>query len=196
MHIFVAGATGRVGRSFVEQALAAGHELTAFVRKRGELRDSVAVIEGDVIDAAAVRAAVVGDAIVSTLGGGSPKAPGTALSAGTGNLVAAAQARGLRRMLAVVGAGVLQADETRLRNELPGYPPFLAAISREHTAAYRDPKSENLNAGRAGVASSRPACRGRAGVSRPAPWEFSAARRAALPAPAFRCRASTRRASR
>jgi putative NADH-flavin reductase len=98
----------------------------------------VTIVNGDIEDTAAVRAAVVREhVIVSALGGGSLAAPGTALSVGTANLVAAARAHGVQRILAVVGAGVLQADETRLRNELPGYPPQLVAISREHLAVYR-----------------------------------------------------------
>ena len=119
--------------------------ITAFVRRRDGLTNAVTIIEGDVTDAAAVRAAMTGDAIVSTLGGGSPKSPGSAQSTGTANLVEAARTAGIRRILAVAGAGVLQADATRLRNEAPGYPPFLAAVSREHTAAYHSLRDSGLD---------------------------------------------------
>ena len=144
---FVAGATGRTGRAFVALAAAAGHRVTAYVRDRSRAAfpDGVALVEGDVLDAPAVQAAIApGHVIVSTLGGGAPNAPGTALSAGTANLVAAAGARGARRILAVVGAGVLQADEQRLRSQLPGYPAFLAAIGKEHTAVYRALRESSL----------------------------------------------------
>jgi len=137
---FVAGATGRTGRAFVTLAAAAGHRVTAYVRDRSRAAfpAGVALVEGDVLDALALHAALAPEhVIVSTLGGGAPNAPGNALSAGTANLVAAAVSRGARRILAVVGAGVLQADAQRLRNELPGYPAFLAGIGKEHTAVYR-----------------------------------------------------------
>jgi putative NADH-flavin reductase len=138
LHFFVAGATGRTGRAFVAAARAAGHRITAFVRRRDGLPDGVAIVEGDVTDASAVARAITREhVVVSTLGGGAPAAPGTALSIGTANLVAAATACGARRVLAVVGAGVLQADEQRLRNALPDYPPFLRGVAVEHASVYR-----------------------------------------------------------
>jgi putative NADH-flavin reductase len=147
IHFFVAGATGRTGRAFVTQATAAGHRVTAYVRDRNRAAlPAAALVEGDVLDAQALQAAIAPDhVIISALGGGSPQAPGTALSSGTANLVAAAVARGARRMLAVVGAGVLQADARTLRNELPGYPAFLAAISKEHAAVYRALRESSLD---------------------------------------------------
>jgi len=141
LHFAVAGATGRTGRAFVAAALAAGHRVTAFVRDRAKaagLGDRVALHELDLLDAAAVARALAAEhVIVSTLGGGGPQSPGHAISAGTANLVAAARACGASRMLAVVGAGVLQADASTLRSELPQYPPFLRGITAEHHAAYR-----------------------------------------------------------
>lgn len=148
IHFFVAGATGRTGRAFVMQAAAAGHRITAYVRDRNRAAAvaGVTLVEGDVLDAAGVLASIAPEhVIVSALGGGAPAAPGTALSAGTANLVAAAAARGARRILAVVGAGVLQADERRLRSELAGYPAFLAAVSKEHAAAYRALRESSLD---------------------------------------------------
>jgi putative NADH-flavin reductase len=147
--MFVAGATGRTGKALVARAVAAGHRVTAFVRDRAKaaaLPGTVAIVEGDILDAAAVAAAVRPEhVIVSTLGGAGPAGPGTALSAGTANLVAAARASGVTRIVALVGAGVLQADATRLRNELPGYPPFLAAIGKEHTAVFHALRDSGLD---------------------------------------------------
>jgi len=131
MHFLVAGATGRTGRAFVAHAAAAGHNVTAFVRDRDKAAfpANVALAAGDVLDAAAVTAAVTRDhVIVSALGGGG--------LAGTTNLVAAAITHGAQRFLGVVGGGVLQADEHRLRSELPDYPPRFAAISKQHVAVF------------------------------------------------------------
>jgi putative NADH-flavin reductase len=133
MHFFVAGATGRTGRAFVIHAAAAGHQITAYVRDRAkasELPAGVAIAVGDVLDAATTSAAIASEhVIVSALGGGG--------LAGTVNLIAAAVVHGAQRFLGVVGGGVLQADEHRLRSELPDYPPRFAAISKEHVAVYR-----------------------------------------------------------
>jgi putative NADH-flavin reductase len=136
-NVFVAGASGRTGKAFVARALAAGHRVTAFVRDPAKAPAGTNVVTGDILDAAAVSAAIAADhVIVSTLGGAGPQAPGNVLSQGTANLVAAAKARGATRIIALVGAGVLQANPQQRRNELPGYPPFLATISKQHVAVF------------------------------------------------------------
>jgi putative NADH-flavin reductase len=146
MHFFVVGATGRTGGRFVAAACSAGHDVTVFVRDRGKAPAGTTAIVGDVLDASALATALTSEhVIVSALGGGGPRSPGKALSEGTANLVAAARACGGRRILAVVGAGVLQADAHRLRNELPSYPAFLAGISAEHAGVYRALRESTLD---------------------------------------------------
>ncbi len=67
--LVVFGASGGTGRPFVEQALAAGHEVTAFVRDAATAPPGARVVTGDVLDGAAVAAAVAGhDVVVSALG--------------------------------------------------------------------------------------------------------------------------------
>jgi putative NADH-flavin reductase len=67
--LVVFGASGATGRPIVEQALAAGHDVTAFVRDPATAPPGARVISGDVLDAAAVAAAVAGhDVIISALG--------------------------------------------------------------------------------------------------------------------------------
>ena len=72
LRLAVLGATGSVGREFVAQALAAGHQVTALVReqpKPGEIDDRVALVLGDAASAGDVEHAVAGsDAVVSALG--------------------------------------------------------------------------------------------------------------------------------
>lgn len=71
MKIFIAGATGVVGRRAVPWLVAAGHEVTAVARtpeKRQVLaQQGAAAVETDLFDAAAVRAAVVGREVVINL---------------------------------------------------------------------------------------------------------------------------------
>ncbi|MER7700629.1 MULTISPECIES: NAD(P)H-binding protein [unclassified Streptomyces] len=117
MRITVFGATGGVGREIVGQALAAGHEVTAVVRDPGRLPDSPdrtalhAVVPLD--DPAAVRAAVAGrDAVLSGLGSRGRKANGV-VERLTGQVLAAMEAEGARRLLVVsaVPIGPEPADE-------------------------------------------------------------------------------------
>ena len=73
MKLVVLGATGGTGRLVVEQALAAGHTVTALVRSPEglTLRDpNLHVLAGRATDPSAVVRALDGaDALISTLGG-------------------------------------------------------------------------------------------------------------------------------
>ncbi len=75
MHSLVIGATGRTGQEFVQQALAAGQRVSAFVRspEKMEIRhQNLTVIPGDGLDQAAVTKAVAAgpyDAVVILVGG-------------------------------------------------------------------------------------------------------------------------------
>ena len=66
------GASGRTGIPLVNDALAAGHEVTAFVRdpvKLGIQHERLQVAQGDIRDAQAVSAAVAGaDALLFVIG--------------------------------------------------------------------------------------------------------------------------------
>jgi putative NADH-flavin reductase len=72
MKLLVVGATGGTGSRLVEQALQQGHVVTAFARDPAKLRlrhGNLRVVTGDVLDRAAVDAAVDGqDAVLSALG--------------------------------------------------------------------------------------------------------------------------------
>ena len=72
MKLFVIGATGRTGREVVQQALAKGHHVTAFVRSPESIRlknERLTVLKGDAMDENELFPAVQNhDAVVSTLG--------------------------------------------------------------------------------------------------------------------------------
>ncbi len=78
MHLTIVGAAGRTGSLVVEQALAAGHTVTAFVHHRDEYKPPTAttgihVAEGDSTDLAAVSAAIAGStAVLDCIGGTTP----------------------------------------------------------------------------------------------------------------------------
>ncbi len=108
MKVIIFGATGSVGSHVVEQALAQGHDVTAFVRdpaKLGEARAEIRIVQGDVMDAAAVEGSVAGqDAVLCSLGAGRK---GVVRSEGTLNIVRAMEKAGVRRLVCqtTLGAG-------------------------------------------------------------------------------------------
>jgi putative NADH-flavin reductase len=72
MKLFVIGATGRTGSEVVEQAVARGHQVTAFVRSPESLKlknERLTVINGDVMDENQLANAMQNhDAVASALG--------------------------------------------------------------------------------------------------------------------------------
>ncbi len=72
MRLLVIGATGGTGRGLVQQALAHGHQVTAFVRDPARFQvdhPNLRVPKGDVLDYATVESAMRGqDAVLSALG--------------------------------------------------------------------------------------------------------------------------------
>lgn len=108
MKLIVFGATGTVGRHVVDQALAQGHQVTAFARAPGALDSTdpkLTRAAGDVLDREAVADAVRGhDAAMVALGAGRQ---GTVRSVGTRNVIEAMARDGPRRLvcLSTLGAG-------------------------------------------------------------------------------------------
>src|SRR5262245_41625033 len=83
MKLFVIGATGQTGREVVEQALARGHDVTAFVRSPeaiGLTNERLAVIKGEATEEDQLGKAMQNhDAVVSTLGPRKPFEPSSLL---------------------------------------------------------------------------------------------------------------------
>src|SRR5215204_3639443 len=118
MKVFVAGASGAIGRPLVRQLLAAGHEVTGMTRREEraeEIRAAGATaVVCDALDATSLEIAVRGaspEAVIHGLTALPPridyKAKDDPLAAtnrlrreGTRNLVAAAKAAGARRLIA------------------------------------------------------------------------------------------------
>ncbi len=98
MNLVVLGATGGTGRLVVEQALAAGHTVTALVRSPEKLtlrNPNLHVIAGQATDPSAVSRALDGaDALISTLGG-----TGSVISDATQAIVDAAHKAGVSRVV-------------------------------------------------------------------------------------------------
>jgi putative NADH-flavin reductase len=109
LRIVVFGATGGIGSQLVEQALAAGHEVTAVARhpagitQRGE---HLEVIQGDVLMPDTILEAVVGkEAVISALGARDLK-PTTVYSEGVRNIMKSMQAASVRRIVCISASGL------------------------------------------------------------------------------------------
>jgi putative NADH-flavin reductase len=108
MKLTIVAATGGVGRQLLEQAVAAGHDVTAVARNPAKLTRQVRTVTADLAaaDPAALEPAVAGaDAVLSGLGPHSNADAGIA-APGTRSIVAAMQATGVRRIVAVSAAPV------------------------------------------------------------------------------------------
>jgi nucleoside-diphosphate-sugar epimerase len=156
MRVFVAGASGAIGKRLVPQLVAAGHEVTATTRSGGKLEalralgaDAVAV---DGLDAAAVGEAVARaepDAIIHqmTALSGRPDlrrfdrwfaATNDLRRRGTENLLAAAEATGVGRFLAQSFTGWNNARTgSAVKREDDPLDPSPAKAQRESLAAIR-----------------------------------------------------------
>lgn len=109
MRIVVFGATGPTGRRLTEQALDAGHQVTAVARRAGSLpqQAGLTAVAADVGDADAVAGAVAGgDAVLSALGVPPSRKPVGVYSTGARTIVAAMERHGVKRLL-VVSSSVL-----------------------------------------------------------------------------------------
>lgn len=109
MKITVFGGTGKTGKHVVEQALAAGHEVSLLARSPGKIsiqNPRLHVIQGDIQDPAQVLEAVNGaDAVISALGPTTNK-PLLEVSKGMTNILAAMRQKGVKRLIVTAGAGV------------------------------------------------------------------------------------------
>ncbi|MCY6379450.1 NAD(P)-dependent oxidoreductase [Hoeflea prorocentri] len=102
MKVIIFGATGTVGRLFVEQALDEGYHVTAFARHPQKLEiqhPNLTLTEGNAMDPASVAGAIKGhDAVVITLGSGMSR-KSVIRSVGTANIIAGMKRHGVRRLV-------------------------------------------------------------------------------------------------
>jgi len=122
MKIAVFGASGRTGRPFVQQALAAGHTLIALVRTPATFpikHKNLTVVPGDAMNASDVELVVQeADAVVSALGQ-TKNSPKDMQTVATKNIVAAMNKYGITRLVSLTGAGVdAPQDKPKLMNHI------------------------------------------------------------------------------
>ena len=114
MKIVVFGASRGVGINVVEQALQAGHSVTAFVRSPETFKlqhANLIVFKGDAMDASAVEQAIAGqEAVISALGPTRPPVPHM-METSAKNIVAGMKKHGVKRLVSTTGAGVRQPED-------------------------------------------------------------------------------------
>ncbi|MGB5159728.1 MAG: SDR family oxidoreductase [Thermoanaerobaculia bacterium] len=110
VRVLIVGATGGTGRQLVAQALERGYKVTAFVRSPSRLQidhPRLAVLQGDVLDAASVEAAMRGqEAVFCALGHKRFFYPTRILSQGTRNILQAMETHNVRRFVCETSLGI------------------------------------------------------------------------------------------
>jgi putative NADH-flavin reductase len=137
MQLAIFGATGRNGALLLEQALQAGHEVTAIVRNPDRLPSpappNLRVVVADVMDPAAIAPGLVGaDAVILAIGPPG-RAPSTVMTDSARSIIAAMRDAGTVRLIAISGSMV---DDT-------GDGPFFRYLAKPMTrriyrGAYED----------------------------------------------------------
>ena len=109
MNILVIGATRGIGRSLLEQALNAGHSVTALVRDPGRMpleHDLLVLTKGDICDKVIVDRAVKGqDAVCITIGVSPTRKPVSVFSKGAHNVIEAMARNKSNLLICVSGIG-------------------------------------------------------------------------------------------
>ncbi len=113
MKVLVIGAAGKTGRAVVEQAIAAGHKVSAFVHS---LKDydvqNVQVVEGDATDLKTVEKAVTGhDVVIDTIGGKTPYRTTSLEATAASTIITAMQSKGIKKLIAVSMLGEGESKE-------------------------------------------------------------------------------------
>jgi len=105
MQLTIFGASGKTGRRLVEQALGAGHTVTAVTRRPASIppRAGLSVVGADVADT--VDATIAGsEAVLSALGVSYSRKPISVYSQGATNIIAAMHRHGVKRLVVVSSA--------------------------------------------------------------------------------------------
>jgi uncharacterized protein len=139
MKIVVFGATGQVGMQVIQQAIWRGHSVKAYGRNVFDIKftdEKLELVKGALFDEDEVLQAIKGcDAVISTIGGafdGTDKAR----SLGIKNITQQMQKAGVKRIVAIGGLGILNADEHTLIIDTENYPPEFIPVGNEHRKAY------------------------------------------------------------
>lgn len=149
MNILVIGAMGRAGKLLTKYALEAGHTVTAFSRsvdKATLTHPGLRYVKGDILYPMLLEAVMPGhDAVISVLGVRNFSGPITLLSDGMQHTINVMKSAGVKRLLTIGGAGILQQTPTLLRRDDPSFPPYLHNITADHYRVFDLLNRSNLD---------------------------------------------------
>ena len=115
MKVVVFGATGKTGKEILNQALAQGWEVTAFVRDPSSLsleNGDLNIMKGDIFEISTVKRAIQGqDAVICSLGT-SELGKTTVRAEGTKNIITAMKENNVDRLVVVSAHGVAESWST------------------------------------------------------------------------------------
>ncbi len=109
MKCVVFGAAGGIGRQLVQQALTAGHEVTAFqhhMRISSDHQGMLHIVEGDLFDFSSVKVAIQGQDVVLAAHGAHNRKAVAIYPEGTGNILRAMDESGVKRLVCITSAAV------------------------------------------------------------------------------------------
>ncbi|HEX8846063.1 MAG TPA: SDR family oxidoreductase [Pyrinomonadaceae bacterium] len=119
--LIVFGAAGKSGRQLVEQALAGGHEVTAFVRQPDAVKTKhpgLKVVKGDALDAESVSEAIAGQEAVLFAIGTNRRSTMTVCAESTRNIIKAMKQHGVRRFIVLSAYGASETKDTALYSKV------------------------------------------------------------------------------
>ncbi len=151
MILTIFGATGMVGKRIVSQALAQGNTVKAFGRNVENLidrdldNDKLLAIKGYIFEEEDVLQAIKGSDVVISVLGGAFNGQDQTRSLGIKTIIGQMNKIGLKRIVALGGLGILNADEETLLIDTPEYPEEYKPVGREHLKAFEYLKESNLN---------------------------------------------------
>lgn len=148
MQITVFGATGQVGREICQQALWKGYRVVAFGRNVAHLaleHPHLKRFTGALFDATEVYNALQGSDVVLSAIGGALDGSDKARSLGIKNIILQMKARGINRIVALGGWGILNFDEATLLLDTPDYPAEYVPVGNEHRKAWELLRDSGLN---------------------------------------------------
>ena len=149
MKILVIGASGRAGKLLVEYSLEKGYEVTAFARHLEDYpiqHPNLQLFQGDVLYPGLIAAALPGhDIVLSVIGVRKFRGAITLLSRGINNIMNEMEKAGVKRLITITGAGILQEDERQIIMESLSFPPNLQNISLDHLRVWELLKISSLD---------------------------------------------------
>lgn len=148
MKIAVFGGSGMIGQRIVKEALSRGHEVTVVVRRPenvGIAHPMLKVEKGDAMNRGDIARLAAGkDCIISAL---KSEPGGTDVAEVASSFAAVLPAMGVKRLMVVVGAGMLEAAPGRRHFDDPGFKPHVRAGSVRHLEALNRLLASDLDFG-------------------------------------------------